>query len=176
MITHDLSAAAHFADRIASCTSAGSSRRARPHRVIARPAAPVHAGADRAWRRGATRADALGARILRRRARRRRDVPTGCRFHPRCPIAAPDCANHDPRLTPACGPLGRLIRLGEHRDGLPAFILRTARRRPGPPWRSMTSSRSSSARRLADEVDAATARVARYRLWRCLRTHSPGWS
>ena len=27
------------------------------------------------------------------------DLPTGCRFHPRCPIAAAICTDHDPALT-----------------------------------------------------------------------------
>ena len=40
MITHDLSTAARFADRIASCTSAGSSRRGRREDVIENPQHP----------------------------------------------------------------------------------------------------------------------------------------
>jgi oligopeptide transport system ATP-binding protein len=36
------------------------------------------------------------------------DLPTGCRFHPRCPIAAPICSDLDPSLTedPAGAPRG----------------------------------------------------------------------
>jgi oligopeptide/dipeptide ABC transporter ATP-binding protein len=36
------------------------------------------------------------------------DLPTGCRFHPRCPIAAPICSDLDPALTadPAGAPRG----------------------------------------------------------------------
>lgn len=37
-----------------------------------------------------------------------REMPSGCRFHPRCPIALPDCRIHRPQLVQAGG--GRLVR------------------------------------------------------------------
>ncbi|MGB3904802.1 MAG: oligopeptide/dipeptide ABC transporter ATP-binding protein [Anaerolineae bacterium] len=29
------------------------------------------------------------------------DLPSGCRFHPRCPVAIQDCRQNDPRLVQA---------------------------------------------------------------------------
>ena len=44
-----------------------------------------------------------------------RAVPAGCRFHPRCAIAAPDCATHDQVLEPA-GP-DHIVACHHWRDG-----------------------------------------------------------
>ena len=80
-----------------SCTSAASSRSPTPPRSSP-PPAPVHAGADRldpaddARPAPTTRSSSTASR------RAPYDVPPGCRFHPRCALAADDCRATDPPL------------------------------------------------------------------------------
>ena len=113
MITHDLSTAAHFADRIYVMYLGRIVEEGTAAQVIGDPAHPY----TRALISAVPRPDPLersAPRILAGEAPDAAHVPPGCRFHPRCPIAAPDCANHDPRLTPA-GPgahSAACIRLG----------------------------------------------------------------
>jgi len=99
MITHDLSTAAHFADRIYVMYLGRIVEEGPAARVIGDPAHPY----TRALISAVPRPDPLepsAPRILAGEAPDAAHVPPGCRFHPRCPIAAPDCADHDPRLIP----------------------------------------------------------------------------
>jgi peptide/nickel transport system ATP-binding protein len=32
------------------------------------------------------------------------DMPSGCKFHPRCPLAVEKCVQEEPRLAPTTGP------------------------------------------------------------------------
>jgi peptide/nickel transport system ATP-binding protein len=42
-----------------------------------------------------------------------RTPPSGCRFHPRCPLAVPTCVTTAPRLYDAGAVQARCLRLGE---------------------------------------------------------------
>ena len=102
MITHDLSTAARYADRIAVMYLGRIVEQGTATEVIRTPLHPY------------TRA--LLAAVPRSDPRDRGDrtllmgdipdptaLPTGCRFHPRCPLAEERCADHDPALAPAVG-------------------------------------------------------------------------
>jgi oligopeptide/dipeptide ABC transporter ATP-binding protein len=96
-ITHDLATAAYFADRVAvmylgRIVEIGSTRD-----VLANPAHPY------------ARALLSVIPVPNPRQRRERiilqgdppnpiDLPPGCRFHPRCPLAQPICREQDPEL------------------------------------------------------------------------------
>ncbi len=99
MITHDLSTAAHFADRIA-VMYLGRIVEEGPAQVVVRD--PRHPYTK-----------ALLSVVPQRDPRRRFvpeilsgeppdpiDVPPGCRFHPRCPVAQDRCRSTDPTLRP----------------------------------------------------------------------------
>jgi oligopeptide/dipeptide ABC transporter ATP-binding protein len=115
MITHDLSTAAHYADRIAvmylgRIVEFGPSRE-----VIEDPRHPYTQAllsvVPRPDRGGEPRA------ILSGEMPNATAIPSGCRFHPRCPVAVAACADTDPGLEPV--PQGRpgheaaCLRLGD---------------------------------------------------------------
>jgi oligopeptide/dipeptide ABC transporter ATP-binding protein len=120
MITHDLSTAAHYADRIAvmylgRIVEIGPSRR-----IVSDPQHPYTRAllsvVPQPHRNGTKRA-ILSGEIPNAAA-----IPTGCRFHPRCPIATEECGSLSPsleRLT-AVGPAHHVACLNvsrSERDG-----------------------------------------------------------
>ncbi|MGC4111318.1 MAG: ABC transporter ATP-binding protein [Nocardioides sp.] len=94
MITHDLSTAAHYADRIAvmylgRIVEAGPAREVlsnpqHPYTQALMAAAPT-LGREPQPLAFSVDVDGTGPRI-----------PSGCRFHPRCAVALPSCSEHDP--------------------------------------------------------------------------------
>ncbi len=99
MITHDLSTAAHFADRIAVMYLGRIVEYGPAREVISGPRHPytkalLSVVPDRDPRRR-TRAQILTGETPNPLA-----IPAGCRFRPRCPIAESQCAEVDPQLEP----------------------------------------------------------------------------
>jgi peptide/nickel transport system ATP-binding protein len=97
MITHDLSTAAHFADRIAVMYLGRIVEQGPAKQVVRNPQHPY--------------TKALLSVVPKRDPRERSTpqilqgetpnpilVPPGCRFHPRCPIAEDRCKTEDPAL------------------------------------------------------------------------------
>ena len=97
MITHDLSTAAHFADRIAVMYLGRVVEEGPAREIVRNPQHPY--------------TKALMSVVPKRdpRDRGRREilqgetpdpvhVPSGCRFHPRCPVAQHVCRTEDPIL------------------------------------------------------------------------------
>ena len=97
MITHDLSTAARFADRVAVMYLGRIVEEGAARDVVTNPQHPY--------------TQALLSVVPKRDPRQRQrpeilrgetpnpvDVPPGCRFHPRCPIAIPKCRDVDPEL------------------------------------------------------------------------------
>jgi peptide/nickel transport system ATP-binding protein len=101
MISHDLSVLASTCDRLAVMYAG---------RVIEEgPAAQVFADGQHPYSRGLASAfPRVGDEAARRRPHGLpgdppdpADLPGGCAFHPRCPVAVPACQDLDPRLWPA---------------------------------------------------------------------------
>ena len=72
---------------------------------FARPLHPYSAALLEAMPSAATRGKRL--RAIRGQVPSAGQFPSGCRFHDRCPVARPDCAEMPPALRP-CG--DRLVR------------------------------------------------------------------
>ena len=99
MITHDLSTAAHYADRIAVMYLGRIVEEGPARRVVRNPLHPytkalLSVVPDRDPRRRRT------PEILRGETPNPVNVPAGCRFHPRCPVAQDRCRTIDPELHP----------------------------------------------------------------------------
>ena len=99
MITHDLSTAAHYADRICVMYLGRVVEEGPAHEVIRNPQHPYtkalvsvvpQPDPDRATK----------PQILQGETPNPVNVPSGCRFHPRCPVAEARCQNEDPQLRP----------------------------------------------------------------------------
>jgi peptide/nickel transport system ATP-binding protein len=101
MITHDLSTAAHFADRIAVMYLGRIVEQGPAREVVRRPRHPY----TRALLSVVPNRDPRqrsAPQILKGETPNPVQVPPGCRFHPRCPIAEDRCRAEDPALrTPA---------------------------------------------------------------------------
>ncbi|MCX6411866.1 MAG: ABC transporter ATP-binding protein [Actinobacteria bacterium] len=102
MITHDLSTAAHYADRICVMYLGRVVEEGPAHEVIRNPQHPYtkalvsvvpQPDPDRASK----------PQILQGETPNPVNIPSGCRFHPRCPVAEARCQNEDPQLRPAGG-------------------------------------------------------------------------
>jgi oligopeptide/dipeptide ABC transporter ATP-binding protein len=102
MITHDLSTAARFADRICVMYLGRIVEEGPALEVIERPRHPYTKALLSVVPRRDPRHRAK-IEILKGETPNPIDVPAGCRFHPRCPIAIDACRETDPQLEPAPG-------------------------------------------------------------------------
>jgi oligopeptide/dipeptide ABC transporter ATP-binding protein len=106
MITHDLSTAAHFADRIAVMYLGRIVEHGPARDVVRDPQHPYTKALLSVVPKRDPR-DRSRPQILRGETPNPVDLPSGCRFHPRCPVAQDGCRTIDPDLWP--------VRPGEER-------------------------------------------------------------
>ncbi len=105
MITHDLSTAARFADRICVMYLGRIVEEGPAEQVIEEPRHPyTKALLSVVPRRDPRRR--VQPQILRGETPNPIDVPSGCRFHPRCPVAIAECRTTDPELRAPVGASG----------------------------------------------------------------------
>ncbi len=97
MITHDLSTAAHFADRIAVMYLGRIVEQAPARLLVREPQHPYTKALLSVVPKRDPR-DRSAPQILTGETPDPVDVPAGCRFHPRCPVAEERCRLEDPGL------------------------------------------------------------------------------
>jgi len=97
MITHDLSTAAHFADRIAVMYLGRIVEEGPAKDVVRNPLHPYTKALISVVPKRDPR-DATVPQILSGETPNPVHIPSGCRFHPRCPIAEERCKSIDPEL------------------------------------------------------------------------------
>ena len=97
MITHDLSTAAHFADRIAVMYLGRIVEEGPAKDVVRNPLHPYTKALISVVPKRDPR-DSTEPQILKGETPNPVHIPSGCRFHPRCPIAQEECRSIDPEL------------------------------------------------------------------------------
>jgi peptide/nickel transport system ATP-binding protein len=102
MITHDLSTAAHFADRIAVMYLGRIVEQGPARSVVRHPRHPYTKALLSVVPNRDPRQRAV-PQILQGETPNPVDVPRGCRFQPRCPVAVDACVSEDPPLRPVAG-------------------------------------------------------------------------
>jgi oligopeptide/dipeptide ABC transporter ATP-binding protein len=102
MITHDLSTAAHFADRIAVMYLGRVVEEASARQVVHEPQHPYTKALMSVVPKRDPREN-RSPQILRGETPDPIEMPSGCRFHPRCPVAEDRCRSQDPPLHPVGG-------------------------------------------------------------------------
>jgi oligopeptide/dipeptide ABC transporter ATP-binding protein len=102
MITHDLSTAAHFADRIAVMYLGRIVEQGPAGDVVRNPQHPYTRALMSVVPKRDPR-DRSVPQILKGETPNPVHIPSGCRFHPRCPAAIAECPTIDPVLHPAAG-------------------------------------------------------------------------
>jgi peptide/nickel transport system ATP-binding protein len=99
MITHDLSTAARFADRIAVMYLGRIVEQGPAAQVVRSPQHPYTRALLSVVPRRDPR-DRQTGQVLRGETPDAVRIPTGCRFHPRCPLAFDTCRLEEPTLAP----------------------------------------------------------------------------
>jgi peptide/nickel transport system ATP-binding protein len=99
MITHDLSTAAHFADRIAVMYLGRIVEQGPSKDIVHNPQHPYTKALLSVVPKRDPR-DRAPMQILRGETPNPVSIPSGCRFHPRCPLAQDECRSIDPELRP----------------------------------------------------------------------------
>jgi oligopeptide/dipeptide ABC transporter ATP-binding protein len=97
MITHDLSTAAHFADRIAVMYLGRIVEEGPAREVVRKPQHPYTKALLSVVPKRDPR-DSTTPQVLKGETPNPIDIPSGCRFHPRCPVAEERCRTIDPEL------------------------------------------------------------------------------
>jgi peptide/nickel transport system ATP-binding protein len=97
MITHDLSTAAHFADRIAVMYLGRIVEEGPAKEVVRNPQHPYTRALISVVPKRDPREQTV-PQILKGETPNPVHVPSGCRFHPRCPIVQDRCRSIDPEL------------------------------------------------------------------------------
>jgi peptide/nickel transport system ATP-binding protein len=108
MITHDLSTAARFADRICVMYLGRIVEEGPARQVIESPRHPYTKALLSVVPRRDPRQRAE-VQILRGETPNPIEIPSGCRFHPRCPIAIDACRETDPELRTPAGAGGQRV-------------------------------------------------------------------
>ena len=103
MITHDLSTAAHFADRIAVMYLGRIVEHGPARQLVRNPRHPYTKALLSVVPARDPRVRSA-PQLLTGEAPNPVDVPAGCRFHPRCPVVVERCLTEDPELRVAAGP------------------------------------------------------------------------
>ena len=97
MITHDLSTAAHFADRIAVMYLGRIVEEGPAREVVRNPQHPYTKALLSVVPKRDPR-ERTAPQILTGETPNPVEPPSGCRFHPRCPVAQERCRSEDPAL------------------------------------------------------------------------------
>jgi oligopeptide/dipeptide ABC transporter ATP-binding protein len=105
MITHDLSTATHFADRVAVMYLGRIVEEGPARTIVSDPAHPYTRALISVVPKRDPRRQ-TEPQILRGETPNPSNVPVGCRFHPRCPIAEDCCREVDPQLRTLSGSAG----------------------------------------------------------------------
>jgi oligopeptide/dipeptide ABC transporter ATP-binding protein len=100
MITHDLSTAAHYADRIAVMYLGRIVEIGPAKEVVRNPRHPYTQALISAIP-GRDPLNKTRSQLLKGETPNPIHIPSGCRFHPRCPVAVDECTTIDPELRPA---------------------------------------------------------------------------
>ena len=99
LVTHDLSTAAYYADQIAVMYLGRIVEEGPTADVLRNPQHPYTQALLSVVPKTDPR-DRFVPRVLEGETPNPADVPAGCRFHPRCPVAVSECKSVDPVLSP----------------------------------------------------------------------------
>jgi oligopeptide/dipeptide ABC transporter ATP-binding protein len=97
MITHDLSTAAHFADRICVMYLGRIVEEGPAKEVVRNPQHPYTKALISVVPKRDPREQTV-PQVLQGETPNPVFIPSGCRFHPRCPVARDECPSVDPEL------------------------------------------------------------------------------